>query len=108
MFCFPMYIVNQLINHREPELSAFPCFLCRATLLLGILPQELLGTSMYEYYHVQDIAALTETHKAALQTTEVVTTAVLYSFISISVCRLKCQYNYYVRCSVITVRSTYL
>lgn len=48
----------------------------RATLLLGILPQELLGTSMYEYFHVEDIAALTEKHKAALQTTEVVTTAV--------------------------------
>lgn len=48
----------------------------RATLLLGILPQELLGTSMYEYYHVEDIPALTEKHKATLQTTEVVTTAV--------------------------------
>ena len=32
---------------------------------------------MYEYYHVEDIAALTEKHKAALQTTEVVTTAVI-------------------------------
>ena len=45
--------------------------------MLGILPQELLGTSMYEYFHVEDIAALTEKHKAALQTTEVVTTAVI-------------------------------
>nr|CAH0110205.1 unnamed protein product [Daphnia galeata] len=48
----------------------------RATLLLGLLPQELLGTSMYEYYHVDDIMALTEIHKSALQTTETVTTAV--------------------------------
>ncbi|XP_046464311.1 aryl hydrocarbon receptor nuclear translocator-like protein 1 isoform X1 [Daphnia pulex] len=48
----------------------------RATLLLGLLPQELLGTSMYEYYHVDDIVALTEVHKSALQTTETVTTAV--------------------------------
>ena len=50
-----------------------------ATLLLGLLPQELLGTSMYEYYHVDDIVALTEVHKSALQTTETVTTAV-YNF----------------------------
>lgn len=49
---------------------------CRATLLLGLLPQELLGTSMYEYYHVDDIVALTEVHKSALQATETVTTAV--------------------------------
>jgi aryl hydrocarbon receptor nuclear translocator-like protein 1 len=48
----------------------------RVTLLLGILPQEMLGTSMYEYYHVDDIAALTESHKAALQSTETLTTAV--------------------------------
>ena len=48
----------------------------RVTLLLGILPQEMLGTSMYEYYHVDDIAVLTETHKAALQCTDTVTTVV--------------------------------
>lgn len=48
----------------------------RATLLLGLLPQELLGTSMYEYYHVEDIVGLTDVHKAALQTTESVTTPV--------------------------------
>ncbi|KZS03618.1 Aryl hydrocarbon receptor nuclear translocator protein 1 [Daphnia magna] len=48
----------------------------RATLLLGLLPQELLGTSMYEYYHADDIVALTEVHKSALQATESVTTAI--------------------------------
>lgn len=48
----------------------------RATLLLGLLPQELLGTSMYEYYHVDDIVVLTEAHKASLQTTETITTPV--------------------------------
>lgn len=45
--------------------------------MLGLLPQELLGTSMYEYYHVDDINSLTEVHKSALQTTETVTTAVI-------------------------------
>lgn len=45
-------------------------------MLLGLLPQELLGTSMYEYYHADDIVALTEVHKSALQATESVTTAV--------------------------------
>ncbi|XP_058838133.1 basic helix-loop-helix ARNT-like protein 1 isoform X2 [Topomyia yanbarensis] len=48
----------------------------RATLALGFLPQELLGTSMYEYYHHEDIPALAESHKAALQGTQCITTAV--------------------------------
>lgn len=48
----------------------------RATLVLGFLPQELLGTSMYEYFNHKDIAALAESHKVALQTTEKVTTPV--------------------------------
>ncbi|XP_029670390.1 aryl hydrocarbon receptor nuclear translocator-like protein 1 isoform X3 [Formica exsecta] len=46
----------------------------RATPVLGFLPQELLGTSMYEYYHHDDIPHLAESHKAALQTSERVTT----------------------------------
>ncbi|EAT46794.1 AAEL002049-PB, partial [Aedes aegypti] len=48
----------------------------RATLVLGFLPQELLGTSMYEYYHHEDIPALAESHKAALQGNQCVTTPV--------------------------------
>lgn len=48
----------------------------RATLVLGFLPQELLGTSMYEYYHHEDISAIGESHKAALQGCERVTTPV--------------------------------
>jgi aryl hydrocarbon receptor nuclear translocator-like protein 1 len=48
----------------------------RATLVLGFLPQELLGTSMYEYFNHKDIAALAECHKVALQSTEKVTTPV--------------------------------
>lgn len=48
----------------------------RATLILGFLPQELLGTSMYEYFNHKDIAALAESHKVALQSTEKVTTPV--------------------------------
>lgn len=50
----------------------------RATLVLGFLPQELLGTSMYEYYHHDDIPHLAESHKAALQASESVTTQVSY------------------------------
>ncbi|XP_066991852.1 protein cycle isoform X1 [Anabrus simplex] len=48
----------------------------RATLVLGFLPQELLGTSMYEYYHHEDIPHLAESHKAALQTADRVNTLV--------------------------------
>ncbi|XP_055315404.1 basic helix-loop-helix ARNT-like protein 1 isoform X3 [Sitodiplosis mosellana] len=48
----------------------------RATLVLGFLPQELLGTSMYEYYKYEDIPALAEAHKNTLQSTEKVVTSV--------------------------------
>lgn len=48
----------------------------RATLVLGFLPQELLGTSMYEYFHHEDISSLAESHKLALQNNEEVTTSV--------------------------------
>ncbi|KAL1517780.1 hypothetical protein ABEB36_001503 [Hypothenemus hampei] len=48
----------------------------RATLVLGYLPQELLGTSMYEYYHNDDIPTLAKKHKIALQTSDHVATNV--------------------------------
>jgi aryl hydrocarbon receptor nuclear translocator-like protein 1 len=48
----------------------------RATLVLGFLPQELLGTSMYEYFNHKDISALAESHKVALQSTESVMTRI--------------------------------
>lgn len=48
----------------------------RSTLVLGFLPQELLGTSMYEYYHHDDIQALAECHEHALKTTDLVTTSI--------------------------------
>ncbi|CAG7829853.1 unnamed protein product [Allacma fusca] len=51
----------------------------RATLMLGFLPQELLGTSMYEYYHSDDISGLAEAHKMALRCSDSVTTPV-YQF----------------------------
>lgn len=50
----------------------------RATLVLGFLPQELLGTSMYEYYQHGDIPALAEAHKTVLRVTEKVTTPIYH------------------------------
>ncbi|XP_027225242.1 protein cycle isoform X5 [Penaeus vannamei] len=48
----------------------------KASLLLGWLPQELLGSSMYEYFHQDDIPFLAETHRATLQSTESCSTQV--------------------------------
>ncbi|XP_066156934.1 protein cycle isoform X2 [Euwallacea fornicatus] len=48
----------------------------RATLVLGFLPQEMLGTSVYEYYHNDDIPPLAERHKTTLQSSESITTNV--------------------------------
>lgn len=44
--------------------------------MVGFLPQELLGTSMYEYYHEDDIPAIAESHKATLTSTESVSVQV--------------------------------
>ncbi|XP_076450017.1 protein cycle-like [Babylonia areolata] len=48
----------------------------RATVILGYLPQELLGTSVYEYYHQDDIATMGRVHRKVLSTKEKVETEV--------------------------------
>uniref|UniRef100_A0A672GUY4 Aryl hydrocarbon receptor nuclear translocator like 2 n=1 Tax=Salarias fasciatus TaxID=181472 RepID=A0A672GUY4_SALFA len=46
----------------------------QATPIIGYLPQEVLGTSCYEYFHQDDLQHLAEKHRQALHTKEKVET----------------------------------
>ncbi|CAG2180841.1 unnamed protein product, partial [Oppiella nova] len=52
----------------------------RVTPLLGYLPQELLGTSCYDYCHPDDVLTLAESHRTALHQQNVGKNSLPYRF----------------------------
>ncbi|CAG2111977.1 unnamed protein product, partial [Medioppia subpectinata] len=52
----------------------------RVTPLLGYLPQELMGTSCYDYCHPDDVLTLAESHRTALHQTDRTKNSLPYRF----------------------------
>lgn len=48
---------------REVNPSPLPLVSPRAATVIGYLPQEILGTSCYEYFHQDDLQQLAEKHR---------------------------------------------
>ncbi|XP_069556248.1 basic helix-loop-helix ARNT-like protein 1 isoform X1 [Brachyistius frenatus] len=59
----------------------------QATTVIGYLPQEVLGTSCYEYFHQEDLQRLAEKHRQVLRSKEKIETQRY---------RFKTKYGYYV------------
>ena len=50
-------------HHSESSLMNYPIVLGRAPPIIGYLPFEVLGTSGYDYYHIDDLELLTRCHQ---------------------------------------------
>lgn len=50
-------------HHSESSLMNYPIVLGRAPPIIGYLPFEVLGTSGYDYYHIDDLELLARCHQ---------------------------------------------
>ena len=62
-----------------------PFAFCRTTAITGYLPQELIGSSGYEYFHQEDLNTIAISHRRALQG----------EIVSTDVYRFRCKAGHY-------------
>ena len=66
----------KLMIYYTIKVHGTPLFFCRGPPIIGYLPFEVLGTSVYDYYHQDDLEKVAHCHEACKSMTNSLTLSV--------------------------------